>query len=90
MAKHVARISQLDARNAIKRVEQLEAQVEKMRQGLHEIPADSIPIAQTPHTNGDANALLPALIRNSQLLGHTVVATVNDENTVIYFALMRH
>ena len=80
------RISQLDARNAIKKVDQLEAQLAKMREGLHEIPPGSIPIAQTPN---EASALLPALIRNSHQLGHAVLATVDQENNVVYYALTK-
>ena len=81
------RISQAEARAAIKKCHEMEAKLNTLVQGLLTVPEDSVPIAKTPHST--ESALLVALIHNSHQFGHAVLCTVDESNTLIYYALPR-
>jgi hypothetical protein len=83
------RISQAEARAAIKRCRDLEAKLTAMNRSLLEIPEGSVPIARTESAPDGSNALLPALVRNSQQFGHAVLVTVDPDGSLVYYALKR-
>lgn len=78
------KISQVEARRLKKRVADLE-RMEKNRRWLYasDYPG-GVNIAQNTHAN--STDFLPAVIKNSRLLGHAVVC-VTDGNVVRYYAI---
>lgn len=78
------KISQTEARQLRRRVAQLE-DMERIRRAryLTDYPGTNI----ANHRYGSATDFLPAVIRNSRLLGHAVVVTCSDDGVVRYYAI---
>jgi hypothetical protein len=78
-------ISQVEARRLRKRVEELELSESRRRNAWVRDYPGGVNIAQSSYAS--RTEFLPAVIRNSRLLGHAVVCTCDDQGTVLYYAL---
>jgi hypothetical protein len=77
-------ISQREARSLKKRVEELEAAEDRRRNAWTRDYPGGVNIATSTFTS--SAEFLPAVVKNSRLLGHAVVVT-SDGGTLRYFAL---
>lgn len=78
------KISQAEARRLKRRVEELEREERRRRNVYLSVYPGGINIAQATYNSVDS--FLPAVVKNSRLLGHAVVV-VNDGATLRYYAI---